>query len=476
MRLGARLAIVFAAVTLVASAAIGFLTFRATGSELDASIDDFLTARSSEIVRGLRSAPGEGRPGQRPNGGGAVPGVGPVIQFATDADSIAQQVRRDGGIVTDGVELPVTDNTLEMAKLNSRDGDRGDDRNDDELVHRFDDIEIDGEPHRMVSTALPDGGAVQVARSTEENTEVRNSLLARFALIAGVVAAVAALVGWLFARRTTRPLRKLSEVASDVASTRDFSTEIDIDRDDEIGQLASSFREMLEALEESREQQHRLVHDAGHELRTPLTSLRANIALLERATDLPADERTEVVDSIKSELVELSDLFDEMIELATDQHSAELADEDVDLHELVDQVAARWRRRSGRDITVEHDDHPVVVRGDALMIDRALSNLLSNAHKFSPAGGPIAIVATGGGVAVQDSGPGVPPADRNRIFDRFYRTDVTRSMPGSGLGLAIVAQIVERHRGAVFVDDAPGGGAEIGFRLPVAGDRAGQPD
>jgi two-component system sensor histidine kinase MprB len=220
---------------------------------------------------------------------------------------------------------------------------------------------------------------------------------------------------------------------------------------------------MLDALEASRVQQHRLIHDAGHEMRTPLTSLRANVAMLERAGDLPADDRAEILGAIHAELIELSDLFDEMIDLATDQRDADISLQQVDLAWLVGDVAARWERRSGR--SIEIDVSPSVVNGDPAALERAVSNLVSNADKFSPAAAPITVVSRDGMVSVRDRGPGIPAADRDRVFDRFFRSDATRSMPGSGLGLSIVAQIVERHGGQVWARDAVGGGADVGFQL-----------
>ena len=100
-------------------------------------------------------------------------------------------------------------------------------------------------------------------------------------------------------------------------------------------------------------------------------------------------------------------------------------------------------------------------------------NLLGNAHKFSPPGEPIEVLVAGGAVVVRDHGEGIAVEDRERIFDRFYRSTHTRTMPGSGLGLAIVSQIVTRHGGSVWVGDGPGGGAEVGFRLPAVHTQAG---
>ncbi len=360
-------------------------------------------------------------------------------------DSIIQVTGRNGLVVSTGATLPSSE--------------RG-----------FSDIEIDGERHRMITGVLGGDRTIQVARSTEEDAQVLANLFARIALIAVLGAGAAAALGWYIAQRTTSPLRRLATVANEVAQTRDLTVAADLDdagRPDEIGSLAMSFRSMLDALESSRSQQQRLIEDAGHELRTPLTSMRANVELLERATELPVEQRTEIVTAIKSELIELSELFGEMIDLATDQATTELDLETVDLGDVAQSVANRWTRRSDRIINVVGSG--VLVSADRAMIERAASNLVSNAVKFSPAGSPVDVLveASGGraSLRVRDTGPGIKPEDRALVFDRFHRADETRSMPGSGLGLSIVSQIVARHGGEVWVDDAPGGGAEVGFRL-----------
>lgn len=453
MSLRAKLALLFGTMGLLASALVGVFAFRATEGELDETTDEFLATRAEEIAGGSRRPPG----GNRPQGGRGDDNTATDLQLPFDEDALAQTITADGDVLPASIMLPVTANTEAMAELEPE-------RVSTSNV-RFDDVTIDGSSYRMVSMALPDGGAVQVARATGEDDDVLSALTLRIGLIAAAVAVAGAVAGWLIARQTTSSLRRLAGVASDVAETRDFTTEVDVESRDEIGQLATSFRSMLAALEESREQQLRLVHDAGHELRTPLTSLRANVALLDRFERLSPDDRREIVTAVESELVELSDLFTELIELATDQRSTDMHVETVDLATLATGVAERWERRSNREIVVTTATSPVAC--DVAMVERAITNLLSNAHKFSPTGQPIEIVVTPGRLAVRDRGPGVPAADRARIFDRFYRSELTRSMPGSGLGLAIVSQIVELHDGTVFVDDAPGGGAEIGFTLPT---------
>jgi two-component system sensor histidine kinase MprB len=275
---------------------------------------------------------------------------------------------------------------------------------------------------------------------------------------------VAAAAGWLVARRTTEPLRKLAVTAGQVAETGDLTTRVATDQRDEVGQLSRSFDTMLGALATSREQQHRLVQDAGHELRTPLTALRTDIDLLRRAP-VDAAERAEVLANLEAETAELSDLVGELIALATDSYDDEPMVE-VDLADVVADAVERFRRRTGRNVTVEATPSPVL--GRPARLDRAVTNLLGNAHKFSPPAAPIEVRTANGSVSVRDHGPGIAPADRDRVFDRFYRGETARTAPGSGLGLAIVEQVVRRHGGTVAVGDTDGG-ALVSFTLPLRG-------
>ncbi|MCU1372882.1 MAG: two-component system sensor kinase, partial [Actinomycetia bacterium] len=300
------------------------------------------------------------------------------------------------------------------------------------------------------------GGAVQLARTLTETDDILHGLRDRLLLAAVAGSAVAGLVAWEVARRTARPVVQLTAAAEVVAATQDLSVPITVRGGDEVGRLAASFNAMLAALGTSRDQQKRLVADASHELRTPLTAVRTNIDLLLRADDLPDDQRRELLDETRLELDELTALVGELVDLATDARAEEPVGA-VDLHEVVDDVAARYRRRTGRVIDVVSDE-PAVVEGRRAMLDRAISNLVDNALKFSPGGEPVELRVTGRTVAVLDHGPGVATEDRERVFDRFYRADATRTMPGSGLGLAIVRQVAEVHGGTAALAPSPGGG------------------
>ena len=127
-------------------------------------------------------------------------------------------------------------------------------------------------------------------------------------------------------------------------------------------------------------------------------------------------------------------------------------------------IRDRFQDRTGRHVTINAT--PTRVMGDAASLDRAITNLLSNADKYSPKDGAVSVDVAQGSVFVNDAGPGIPEADREHVFLRFYRRDNDRSTPGTGLGLSIVSTIVDHHGGTVDLSDSPLGGARIGFVLP----------
>jgi two-component system sensor histidine kinase MprB len=170
---------------------------------------------------------------------------------------------------------------------------------------------------------------------------------------------------------------------------------------------------------------------------------------------------------VQGETRELSHLVDELVELALSGHREE-PEETVVLAGLAEQLAERVGRRSGREIVVDADDS--VVRGYRASLERGVGNLLENAAKFDgESDAPIELHVRRGTTTVRDHGPGILPADADRVFDRFYRADAARGLPGSGLGLAIVRDVAECHGGAAFATTRSGGGACVGFG--IAADR-----
>ena len=172
-----------------------------------------------------------------------------------------------------------------------------------------------------------------------------------------------------------------------------------------------------------------------------------------------------------SESKELSELVTELVDLATEQRAAAPYTE-VALDEIVGRAVRQSRDRTGREIALS--TAPALVAGDAVLLERVVRNLLDNADKFSPAGTPVEVTLVTAGAAarlvVADHGPGIPAEDQERVFDRFYRSAATRTLPGSGLGLAIVAQVVDAHGGEVRAGGRDGGGAVLTVVLPLSAD------
>lgn len=443
-----------------------------TSSQVRGDIDSFLVERAEEIVGGDRRTPDRDNNRGRNNDDDDDDDVVEVdaddplaevleddlldesnLPAAAELDADVQIINAAGEILAgDGITLPITDDALELAS--------------DFGPPFFETTQIGLVEYRIYTTHFEDVGAVQVGRSLEDTISLLDVIRNRLMLVGGLLALVGAGLGWIFARRSIRPLEDLTAAAEQVAATQDLNTAIPVERtDDEIGRLAVSFNEMLDALGASRSQQHRLVQDAAHELRTPLTSVNANVDLLLHARDLPADERHEILGGIRAELGQLGTLFNEIIELATDKRETS-AHEPVRLAGVAQRAVDDLARRAPNPVTITVDES--MVRGHEASLHRAVTNLLSNAVKYSPANSPIEVSVAAGRLAVSDSGVGIPEADREKIFDRFHRLEEARPLPGSGLGLAIVAKIVSDHRGSTFVRDAePGPGSVVGFTLPL---------
>jgi two-component system, OmpR family, sensor histidine kinase MprB len=335
------------------------------------------------------------------------------------------------------------------------------------------DATVDGEHVRILTAPLPDGGAFQLARSLDEVDQVLVDLrlILGGVLVMGI--AFALVLGRLVARAALGPVERLTEASEHVAATRDLSRRIDAGTgDDELGRLANSFNTMLDALDgamaaldRSLHAQRQLVADASHELRTPLTSLRTNIDVLRDPGGLTERQRNELIDDVAMQLDELGALVGDLMEIARGD-DRRLEPQDVRLDALVSEAVERQRRYS-RELRFETRLEPTSVEGAPDRLERAVSNLLDNAAKFSPPGSVVEVALRDGELSVRDHGPGIDPVDMPHVFDRFYRAASARAVSGSGLGLAIVRQTVEAHGGSVSVERAAGGGTVFRLRLPA---------
>jgi two-component system sensor histidine kinase BaeS len=326
-------------------------------------------------------------------------------------------------------------------------------------------------------------GYVELSRGPDFGAEALATARRAFLLAAGGATVLAALVGLLVGRGLTAPLRRLTAAAGQMSSG-DLSIRAPVRGRDEIGDLARQFNQMAGRLEASfaalaaeRDSLRRFIADASHELRTPVTALKNFNELLQGAAADDTAARAEFLAESQIQLDRLEWITHNLLDLS--RLDAGLVALDLDSHDVGDllktSVAAFRTLAHEKNVTlsIKEPPSPVQVYCDRARIELVLSNLLDNGLKFTPPGGQVEIgaeraEADGNAVRlwVQDSGPGIPPADRPRIFERFYRGREARG-EGSGLGLAIVRSIVQAHRGDVTVESEPGAGSRFAIELPL---------
>ncbi|HMF05268.1 MAG TPA: HAMP domain-containing sensor histidine kinase [Acidimicrobiia bacterium] len=451
MSLRTRLVLAAALAVAVAVTAAAFFVYARTTKELHREVDATLRDRAASLIRN-RDRPGAGGVRQGgPNGGNdlfvpppALGGAGGLVQTVDDQGEV-----RTGPEIT---PIPTIDGAVEVA--------RG------EAAPFFTDVSVNGTKLRVFTTRWDRHQALQVARPLTETDAVVSDMRIALLVTALVGILVAAVLGFVVARAALRPVRRLTAAVEDVAQTHDLSRRIETTTgNDEVGRLAQSFNTMLSELDESQRAQRRLAADASHELRTPLTSLRTNIEVLVRNESLDPVDRERLVRDVNAQIVEVSALIGGMMEIARGDEPIDDEIADVHLDQLVagavEEASFHWP--GVRFVTTLQ---PSVVRGSASRIERAVSNLLDNAGKWSPEGAPVEVVVAEREVSVRDHGQGIAPEDIPFVFDRFWRAGSARGTPGSGLGLAIVRQVADQHGATVTVETPADGGTRMRLRFP----------
>jgi signal transduction histidine kinase len=338
-----------------------------------------------------------------------------------------------------------------------------------------------GRTHRYLGVARPlrldkNGpafGDLIVATPKTELTQRWVTLLERLAVasLGGII--VAGLLGWYLSRRITKPVLALSRATDEIARGRYDVDVPEVRGRDEIGHLADRFRQMAARLSEAEQQERNFLMSVSHELRTPLTAIRGHVdALRDRVAEDPA-VRAASLDMIASESARLERLVGDVLDLAKlEAHRFTVLHEEVDMERLCDQAYAAFgeeARRRGIEYDKRFEATPTIVSdGDRVL--QIISNLLSNAFRWTPDGGRVELElgASNGrvSVAIDDSGPGVPPEERDRIFRPFWSRDDS----GTGLGLAIAHELAVALGGNIELESAPGHGSRFQLVLPPSRD------
>ncbi len=312
-------------------------------------------------------------------------------------------------------------------------------------------------------------GYVMTGQSTRVPESNRSGIVV-FLVISAIPALLAALIAsWLVAGRALAPLKSVAGAAAGIGRTRDFGRRLPQPRSrDEVATLAASFNWMLNQLQDAFESQRRFVADASHELRTPLTTIQGNAGLLSRGPALTDDVRAAAVTDIAEESARMARLVDRLLTLARADSGLRLSLAPTDLKPIVEEVSRQAATlRPDRILTVEAS--PAAIDGDEDALRQLLWILLDNALRHAKSKVDVRVSTESGWarVLVADDGPGIAAAERERVFERFYRADPSRSGGHSGLGLAIARWIVDQLHGRILAGESPAGGAALIVDLPL---------
>ncbi len=443
--ISARSALVAATVVLVALTAAGGILAVALYRTMLSGIDSTAAARVADVAAGLRS--------------GGVDDLDPDLLRTDERILAVQVIAPDGTVVRrspsapDTPMVPITEIgdgvRIGMPEQESPYG-----------QIRFSAQTVDG-PGGRYTVLVGEGSQVVFAT-------VRAVVIA-LAVAAPIVVVVSAAMTYVLVSRSMRSVDAIRTRVAEI-STSDLSERVPVsEKRDEISALAFTMNEMLARIEAGHSAQQRFVGDASHELRSPLTTI---ISALEVAVAHPELLNSELATStLIPEARRMQALVDDLLLLArADERGLAVAHDDVDLDDLVVSEAERLSGKTSLDVSV--DVTPTRVVGDAVRLSRMLRNLLDNAARHAKSSVSVAAHAVQGHavVIVDDDGPGIAAADRERVFGRFVRLDAdrSRSAGGTGLGLAIVREIVMAHHGTVSITDRPGGGARFTVQLPLA--------
>lgn len=451
--LTSRLVLTTVALVLLVSVLIGTVTAVAMRSYLTDQLDHQVSEALDRVTRGPGAGPGAG------NEIGTVIGL-----YPTDGEASAR-------LVVEGTDAPVDDKRLSADAVDSLAG-----VPDDASAHR---VEVTGVgDYRAMARDFSDGTLV-VALPTDDVDSAVSRLIWWEVVLALVAVGLGGGAAMVVVRRQLRPLREVADTAHTVAELPLETGAIDItervpehltDERTEVGQVGAALNTLLAHVESSLAARHRseqqvrqFVADASHELRSPLATIAGYTELARRRPDDPEVAGT-ALGKVEEESGRMTSLVEDLLLLARLDSGRPLERERVDLTQLVVEAVSdarvvdpshRWRVEVPDDLV----DSPTEVVGDGLRLHQVLTNLLTNARKYTPAGTNVTVTVRRDGFSVHDDGPGFPPDLVDHAFERFARGDAARTRGqevGVGLGLALVQAIVTAHGGRVSLRSRPG--------------------
>jgi len=384
-------------------------------------------------------------------------------------NAVAQQLQR--GVDPNSVDVPNRPGGIPSIRIERRErGERDDDLNRGPNSPFATLPANDPRVRAQRRLTLASGTVTLVAeRSLTEVTTTTDRINDSLTLGVPFLIVLMGLMTWWLTGRALRPVEQIRSEAAAITGSTIHKRVPEPTTNDEIGRLARTMNSMLDRLEESSQRQRRFVSDASHELRSPIATIRAQLEVAKRRgadADWPA-----VADRILAEDARLENAVTDLLDLARAEEGEKI-DAVVDIDEIVLTEADRYQ--SSEIVNTTIDTHKVSAgraRGNPAQCTRIVRNLLDNACRHAKSRVAVSLTTEQEFVVltVDDDGPGIPLADRDRVFDRFTRLDEGRSRDagGMGIGLAMVRTIADRHGGSVTIGDAPLGGARFVVRLPA---------
>ncbi len=326
---------------------------------------------------------------------------------------------------------------------------------------------------RRLNLALPGGTLWIRGIVPETNGDAQFAEIARLSLILlPILILFSVLSGYLLADRLLSPIRKIEKTAERIAKGDDLKQRIEVGRNnDEVGRLARVFNQMLDRLERSFAAERQFTSDASHELRTPTSVILAQSEYILEKERSPQEYR-EAMEVVQKQGRRMRVLISDMLDYTRmEQGTERYVMESLDLSRIVSETATQMAmiETNGISLTAQIE-RGLTVRGSELLLSRLLQNLIGNAYRYGTENGQITVTlkseAAGVVLAVTDDGIGIAAEEQVKIFDRFYRSDASRSVPGTGLGLSMVKRITELHGAQIEVQSEIGKGSTFRIIFP----------